>query len=154
MASLVLRAPTVADCADLAPRLREADRQEVMAASGPDVEKTLHRALFASSHRWAAELDGELVALFGFAPVSLLDGIGSPWLLASPSLSRIPGALTKITLKHIQAVQGLYPCLENYVDARNTQSIRWLKRIGFTFGAKPVPWGVEGLPFYRFERRI
>jgi hypothetical protein len=47
---------------------------------------------------------------------------------------------------------SLFPVLENMVDARNTKSIKWLKRLGFTFGP-PLPHPHSGLPFYPFEMR-
>ncbi len=45
----------------------------------------------------------------------------------------------------------LFPHLQNYVDARNEISIRWLKWLGFRFDPKPVPYGIWGLPFLRFQ---
>jgi hypothetical protein len=42
--------------------------------------------------------------------------------------------------------------LENWVDARNVTSIKWLKWCGFDFD-DPAPFGVEQLMFHRFEMR-
>jgi hypothetical protein len=39
--------------------------------------------------------------------------------------------------------------LENVVDARNTKSIRWLRRMGFEV-LPAAPLGVEGRPFHLF----
>jgi hypothetical protein len=44
-----------------------------------------------------------------------------------------------------------YDQLFNYVDARNLRSIAWLQHIGFQV-FEPQPYGLEGLPFHRFER--
>jgi len=45
-----------------------------------------------------------------------------------------------------------YSHLENWVDARNTKAINWLRWLGFTVH-DPVPFGVAGLPFHRFDMR-
>jgi hypothetical protein len=41
--------------------------------------------------------------------------------------------------------------LINYVDARNTQAIRWLEWLGFKMGPA-VPYGVSGILFRRFTK--
>jgi RimJ/RimL family protein N-acetyltransferase len=153
VADIHIRLPNSEDAARLAAEMRPADRAEVEAASGPDVERALDQAIRLSTHCWAAERDGELLALFGFAPVSLIGGIGSPWFLGTPAVDPLPGALTRMARRYVQSIrETAYPVLVNYVDARNRRSVRWLKRLGFTVFA-PEPYGVAGLPFHRFEMR-
>ena len=150
MADIHIRLARSEDATRLAAEMRPADRAEVIAASGPDVQHTLERSIQMSTHCWAAERGDELLALFGFAPVSLIGGIGSPWLLGTPAVDRLPGALTRLARSYVQSIrETTYPVLMNYVDARNTQSIRWLKRMGFTLHAAE-PHGVADLPFHRF----
>ena len=153
MAEPKIRPAMIEDAERLAIDLRPADRAEIIAASGPDTLATIRQAIRVSTHCWAAEDgDGGLVALFGFAPVSLLAGIGSPWLLATPRLERIPGALTRLARRYLADIATTYPVLGNPGDARNTASIRWLQRLGFQIGP-PKPYGAAGLPFHRFEMR-
>ena len=45
-----------------------------------------------------------------------------------------------------------FPVMENYVDARNTASIRWLQWVGFSV-YYPKPYGRDNLPFHRFDMR-
>ena len=42
-----------------------------------------------------------------------------------------------------------FPFMFNYVDARHTDAIRWLKWLGFEFD-EAAPYGPFDLPFYRF----
>jgi hypothetical protein len=47
--------------------------------------------------------------------------------------------------------------LANYVHATNTKSIRWLKRLGFSFGDPVAGFGHGGgvfLPFYRVTNHV
>jgi len=40
--------------------------------------------------------------------------------------------------------------LENYVDARHTLAIRWLKWMGFAMD-KSAPYGPDGMAFHKFH---
>ena len=40
----------------------------------------------------------------------------------------------------------------NYVDERNTTSIRWLKHLGFVLIKRIEDYGVGKKPFYEFVR--
>jgi hypothetical protein len=146
-----MRAPRRADIADLVANLRPGDRDELDASSAGDPHEAVRLALAISPHRWAFEVGGRLVILGGVTAVSLVGGIGSPWMLATNSASG--GVLTRVGKQYRDLALGLYPVLMNYVDARNTTSIRWLRRLGFSIADEPVPYGPRGLPFYKFELR-
>lgn len=143
----------VADIHTLAANMREADRLEVMASHGPDLEEGVRQSLQVSSHMWAVDIDGQLAILGGIAVHNLLEGIASPWLLGTKTLEQHPGVLIREGGYYLNVAKSLYPYLFNYVDARNTKAQRWLRRVGFKFDQEPVPFGVLQLPFYRFEMR-
>jgi hypothetical protein len=145
------------DAALLEPLLRDADRQELEAASGPDVLGQLQEAVRFSRGRlgrmaFVAELEGEAIALFGFVPAGALSEAAHPWLVGTDTLNRVPGMLTRLSRSYCSAVLGEYPVLVNYVDVRHEASVRWLSRLGFEL-QPPEPFGVAGLPFHRFEMR-
>lgn len=152
MAEVLFRRPTPADIGALEAGMRGPDRDEIIAMRGPDVRASLERAVRVSTLARAMDVDGAFILLFGVAPVSLLGRVGAPWMLATERVERCPGALMRGASLYIPIMRDLYPVLVNYVDARNTRSIRWLKRLGFTF-FPPEPVGVAGLPFHRFEMR-
>lgn len=151
MAKVTFRPPVVEDAARLAHTMRPLDYDEMVAASGPDVEQSLFDALRVSTHAWAADYKGELLALFGFAPYGLLSDTAAPWCIATPELTRVPGMLARSAARYFASVRLLYPRLVNYVDARNTPSIRWLKAMGFEVSEEAELVGYAQLPFYRFE---
>lgn len=136
----------------LAPRLRPADVAELWAGSRSEPEDALIRAVRISTEGWAGVVDGETICLFGVAPLSVLGGRGSPWMLGTDGVDR--HALT--FLRRCRAVvagwRSVYPVLENVVDERNTAAHRWLRWLGFTLG-DPRPHGPDEMPFRPFHMK-
>lgn len=148
-----MRAPTREDIEVLVANMRPADMAELLATHDCDPREALQRAVDMSPHCWTMEVNGEVGFIGGFVPVSLLGGVGSPWLLGTTTLYRFPGAHTRIAARYRDIGLGLYSTLVNYVDARNTTSIRWLRRLGFQIADEATPYGPRRVPFYRFELR-
>lgn len=134
--------------------MRVLDHYEMIAASGEDISGTLTRSIKLSYNPGAAfSPDGELMCLFGAMPIELMGNAAVPWLIGTTTLNRHPGALTRGAMTYLAQIAQQYPRLFNYVDARNTPSIRWLSRLGFAVDP-PAPFGVEGLPFHRFHKGL
>lgn len=147
-----------ADAMALAPHLRAADVEEIRAASGLAPAEALRRSYELSSHVWAVrELDGPPtappiappIALWGVGPLSLVEGRGCPWLLATDAFEGLGPDIARLSRPLMAAMRELYPRLENRVDARHTRAVRWLAWLGFTIDPAQA-WGVEGRPFHRF----
>lgn len=134
-------------------RLREADQLEVYAATGRDPDKALRDAWKNSLHRWSIVWRGEIIGLFGLSSLSLMGRTGVPWLLGTDKMKEIKLTFVKQSVHFISAMLEIYPVLMNWVDARNTLSIRWLKWLGFKMKNQPQPYGFEKRPFYYFEKR-
>lgn len=137
----------------LAPRLRAADRAEVLAALGLPPEVALPISLRASSVAVTAMVGGEPVAIFGVCPANLLAGEGLVWMLGSDAVVRQGRALLREAPQWLALIGDGYRLLRNHVDARNTRAVRWLRRMGFSL-APAVPFGVAGLPFHPFWRAV
>ena len=154
MGKVAFRAVESGDIAHIATHLRSADREEIVASRGEDADpaRCIATAVLRSSHTWVATVDGVPAAIFGVAPISLLAGIGSPWMLATDLAQAHPRALVAEGRRYLSRMRATYPELVNYVDARNAQSVRWLKRLGFTLHPA-APYGPAGVPFHRFEMR-
>lgn len=140
------------DAEILAARMRAPDLAEIHAASGQPPLKVIQAAIAATDQPMTAFFDGELACIFGVAPLNFLAGQGAPWMLGSNQIDRHPGVFIKRCGDYIAEMASSYQHLLNYVDARNTRSIRWLKRMGFNFH-DAVPYGVAQLPFHLFEMR-
>ncbi len=138
---------------DVAGRLREADRLEVYAATGRDPDEALRDAWKNSLHRWSIIWMGEIIGLFGLSSLSLMGSTGVPWLLGTDRMREIKLTFVKQSVHFVSAMLEIYPVLMNWVDARNTLSIRWLKWLGFRMDNAPQPYGFEQRPFYFFEKR-
>lgn len=151
-ADLTYSEPTQGDLDELLLNMRAHDRREVIAADGPDIEGTLRRGLAISTHSVAVRSETGLLAIYGCASSTLLNVVGSPWMLATPLIARHGCTLGKVTHRYLHAMLRVYPVLVNYVDARNRPAIRLLERIGFSIG-EPESYGYAGLPFRRFEMR-
>lgn len=138
----------------VAKHLRRHDLLELQAVHGVDLDvlACLRAAVLASEecHTVVAP-DGEPVGLFGVAPLSLLEGQGCPWLLGTETLMGYPRDIVVLGKRTVNGWCLRYDQLYNYVDARNLRSIAWLRRLGFSV-FPPQPYGVQGLPFHRFER--
>ena len=144
---------TIDDARQLAPRLRRADLEEMQAAQGPgvDVERMLCFAVAASPEPLALRVDGAAVAIAGCVPLCLLTGTGVPWMLGAPEAERMPRELLVWGRRVVARWLEQHRLLENWADARNVRSLRWLQRLGFTI--EPArPYGAAGLPFHHFHR--
>ena len=135
----------------LTPRLRNADVDECEALFGPGTVSEVAAQTFAHSPvRYTVSVDGVPIAMFGVGAASMLSDIGHPWMFGTPSIEKyLRRALIEEGRRYIVGMRQMFPRLENVVDARNTKSIRWLRRMGFEV-LPAAPLGVEGRPFHLF----
>lgn len=149
------RKATRADIDWIASRLREADLQEIKAICNESPRLVLLAGYNASVPRcWAiCDKEDNPVALFGLnvsetcevAPVAI-------WLLGTPGLSWVKIPFLRQCRGWLDTLQETHPLLYNYVDARNTLHIKWLRWLGFTFIRRIDHHGMQRLPFYEFVR--
>jgi len=132
--------------------LRAADREEVWAVAHLQPQAALRESIASSAAAWTGMADGEPVCVFGVVPASILGGIGIPWMLGSDGVVKHQRAFLRRNKRYVEAMLEMYPLLINFVDARNTIAIRWLRWLGFEI-REAKPYGVEGLPFHQFDRR-
>lgn len=146
----MIREVRAGDAEALLANLRPADRDEVAALLGPGQERqAIEGGIALSVLCWTGTVDGEVAAIFGVTPINYLAGQGAPWLLGTPLIERHRGAFIRRNRPYIARMLAVFPTLLNVVDARNTKSIAWLDRMGFTI-YPPMPLGVAGLPFHPF----
>lgn len=153
MADVFVRDTHLTDIVRLAQNLREADRAEIRAYGHTDVLKQLTRSAAHSMLCWTAFIDGEVAAVLGVAPMSVMAGIGSPWMMGTPVLDAHSRVLVRETPRYIDQMLVAFPHLVNYVHAENTTSIRWLRRLGF-FVDTPQLYGPLDAPFCKFEMKV
>lgn len=154
-ADILFRPVLPGDTGYIAAHLRADDRREAVALHGDvSMQGLLDRSVRASSLVWVGTTPGgEPVAMWGVAPTSLLEGIGTPWMLSTEEAYRHPRTLIVEGRRYLDAMREQCPRLSNYVGAWNTRSIRWLKRLGFDM-APAAPQGPAGELFHRFSMGV
>lgn len=146
------RPATLDDVYVLAPKLRQADVQEVKDASGLSALDALLLSVEASSEALSIiATDGEVVGMFGVCPTVEAD-MGIPWLLCSDRLPEVRKEFIPQSAEWVIEVNKKYPVLFNYVAKDNKVAIRWLKHLGFNFTQLIENYGVGKKPFYEFVR--
>lgn len=143
---------TAAHAADLAARMRAADREEVRASGDHTPLEALQMSLERTAYPVAGLFNGRVECIFGVSNLWVLGSIGVPWLLGSETLPLYARPFLRESRRYVDAMRDRFRLLTNHVDARNEMSIRWLKWLGFAI-MSPEPFGPFGLPFHRFEWR-
>lgn len=141
---------TLAHAKELGPRLRQADRDEVQAASGMPAEDVLILAVAHAKQAHAWHLDGRLVAISGISGSLIDQAVGVVWMLASDDVESVPKLLLKGQRQYVRDLLQGHDMLMNFVDNRNIKAQRWLRWLGFQLG-DPEPFGAAGLLFRPFK---
>ena len=132
----------------LAPIMKQSDREEVKAASGLEPLEVLLKSLELSEKAYAIRTGDEVIALGGL--VSLSRQVGIPWALTSDKVTLYPKQFCSLSKKLIKEFHENYPVLTNFCDARNTTTVRWLKWCGFQFIDTIPEHGIAKVPFLQF----
>lgn len=152
VADVLIRPTEPGDAERLYANLRAADRAECEAYGERDLEAVLRSSVERSVLCWTGIVNGELAAILGVTPLSILSGIGSPWMLGTEVLDRHSRILIRHTPQYIARMLEAFPHLVNFVHTKNTTSVRWLRRLGFVLH-DPVPYGARGELFHFFEMK-
>lgn len=149
MAVLAIRPAAQADVDWIAPRMRAADRYEVLASMAIEPGRSLQLAFELSEQAWTGTADDEPVCMFGVSCLDPLSGAGVPWLLGTDLVDRHARGFLRGSKAIVAAMRAEYTSLENHVDARNMRSIEWLRWLGFDIHEE-APFGPFGSAFRRF----
>lgn len=144
-----VRPAAYAEVNRLARRMRAADVREVTAV-GSTPKRALVRGLKGSTMAWTAWLDDRPVAMFGVAPLNLMTGRGSIWMLGTDEVRKGARELLRQGPAFVAGMHTEFPRLENAVSAENGAAMRLLRALGFDIDEEIVHIG--GVPFRRFSR--
>jgi hypothetical protein len=143
------------DIEALAPHVRQPDRDELWASHRVTPGQALRHCYLVSRDTtfvFTGVAMNKPVCMFGVKPGTLLSGVSVPWMIASEDIEFHSRVFLRESRKVTKVFAENFPVLENYVDARNVMAVRWLQWVGFSV-YYPKPYGVDGLPFHRFELR-
>ena len=113
-------------------QLRQADIDELTAATGLSPEECLQASLNNSEIAWVIVHKDKIAGVFGLCSTN---EVGIPWLLATEALVEFKYAFLKYSWDVILVMLKRYAVLTNFVDLRHTHAIQWLQWLGF----KPLP---------------
>jgi hypothetical protein len=129
--------------------MRKADCDEIWASNRHTPREALEAGIRLSfGGCWTLENAGVPVAMFGVAP-SQEKSVGVVWLLATDQLNDVKQTFLRLSKHCIKMMLELFPVMFNFVDDRNTSSIRWLEWCGAEFSSA-VAVGPDSLPFKPF----
>jgi len=145
-----------ADVAHLAPKVRKADREEVKASDNISIGEAL-LAPFKYKHAITFSVIGteeeHVIAMFGSVP-SPEEGYGVAWLLSSDELFNYKKEFIKQCPKWVKELGTPYKAVFNFVDVRNTKTLKWLKYLGFKQMETVENYGHAKRPFVLIVKEI
>ena len=138
----------VMDCLELAPKMRQSDKQEIWSAGRFTPTSGLHRSLeISGEHAYTLKLDEEVVGIFGVAPCKEQPDIGIVWLMGADNMTTNKKGFYKVSQEYLKKFLEMYKTVFNYVDDRNVSSSKWLESLGFkNLGTEPK-FGMDEIPF-------
>ena len=145
---------TVEHARDLAPRLRQQDKDEVWASGRHDPESALVSSVEVSEVCWTALLDDTPEIMWGAARYPIEGNYGVVWLLSSEEMYRIPGRFLHESEVYVSKMHESFDTLFNYVHAANIKSQRWLLGLGFHKVSVHPNFNGNGETFILFARSI
>ena len=148
----LFRRATVDDIHHLVPRLREADRNEIIAAVGLPPAVALPSCFEASRAAWVFGVGDEIVGVVGVQDVAGIPELGWVWMVATDGLDKHGLRFALHCRQFLSVIHTYHPILTNHVDARNETHIKWLRWIGCSFIRRLDKWGAESRPFLEFAR--
>lgn len=148
-----IREALMEDASAIAPHLRDADKNEITASSGPQHETAILYSIL-SSEAWTVCLpDGTPICIFGIGDDT--QGNGIPWMIGTDEMIKHRKALIRDARKWITKQHEVYPLLYNYADGRNTAHLNWLRHLGFKVSDIPEYIGHDReVSFYLFTRSM
>lgn len=134
----------------IAPRLREADKEELYQSGHDSALYGLSQSFLHSEKTWAILIDDVCEGLMGVS--ELEDGSGVLWAMTTNEAIKDKKVFRQGAALGFEKL-ARFNHLHNYVCGSNIVHIMWLQKMGFTihFDNYIVP---RNVPFYYFSRRI
>lgn len=149
MAAKVIKA-TLDHIKQISPFIREADKKEVFASSGLEIEKALEQSISVDGYHYAGFIDEKLICIFG---IGRIGNIGVPYLIGTDEIEKHKRVVAIHSKGFIDKYKREFDYMVNFVDARNKLAIKWLEWLGFTIH-EAQNFGFLNLPFHKFDMEI
>ena len=143
-----VRESQLSDVEYLENRLRRSDVAELWAADHVTPKYALMESFDKSSHCFTIE-NGKPIAMFGVVPDERSQDVATAWLLASDVFKELNGRVARESKRIIDFLLTKYSLIENFVDERNKDSIKWLRFCGADM-SEPMEYGPDKMLFRYF----
>jgi len=150
MSNVKLVKPTEELIWQIADDMRDEDAAEVWAAGHYTPFESLYKAWQISDYTAVATHEGDALVMFGLVHTSLVTGTGVIWMLGNNKARGFRREFMTVTPLVLEEMLTICPKLCNMVHTKNSTSVKWLRRLGFTI-EPPVPHGPDGELFHRFH---
>ena len=144
------------DAYSLAPRMRQADINEIKASHGVKPLDALlepfNSYYTGTAYSIISDIDDIVIGMFGSRSTDD-SNYGCAWLLSSEELrtQSHKKQFLKQCRKWGNKINKPFRFIYNYVDARNWQSLKWLKFCGFEI-ITTEKYGLENIDFHLLVR--
>lgn len=143
--------PTVVLVESIAEDMRQADAEEVWASNHHSpIESMMKGWELSDVSTVAIDDNGEPLVMIGLVKRDVLTGSGVVWMLGADRAMKHKKEFFRQTKPIINEMLTICPRLCNMVHSKNTNSILWLKWLGFTI-EDPIPHGPDDELFHRFH---
>ena len=92
----------------------------------------------------------EVVCMYGIGETMILPDVGYPWMVVSSNWEPYARKFLRPIKHYVRQAMATHLRLENYVDARNENTLRLTEFLGFTVDPG-VPLGPDGTLFCKFH---
>lgn len=149
-----MRSATEADMRWLAPRLTPASREEMAALSKFQTVSVLLQDITRKGVILDRVTPTRPLMVFDVIPSHEDQEAATFWSAMSESIASAHSywSFAEYSRSILNSLNGKYPVLTSYVDARNTQQMGWLERVGFVHVEDVPQYGRKQLPFRVYRR--
>lgn len=138
---------TLDDLRIIAENLRDQDAVEMSFLSKEHIVDAVVESYESSKLSLGIFIDGKPAGVFGLGEVT--PEIGAPWMLGTELLVKHSRPWLQAAPTMCNTFLAQYPTLINMIHKKNTRSIKWLKKLGFTF----LPDDIPGYPEFTYFMR-
>lgn len=135
----------------LSEGLRSQDLAEITALHADHAAALQDSVVSSGLLAFTIHVDGKPAGLFGVCP-GVTPEVGFIWMVGTDRLLLIQRELVVEARVWIDYLNAVYPVLANWVDSRNTVSLRWLALMGFEFPHTADFVTPDGVVFEEFRR--
>jgi len=143
----------VNDVKFLSKNLRKEDIDEIKANSNSNPYHALYTG-YKYSHLPLTIMNDENIPVMILGVIPHGKNLGMIWLLSSPEIKNISMPFLRNCRGVLDLFHKSYPVLYNYIDARNTVHVNWLRWLGFNFIKVHQQFGYEKRKFIEFVKCV